>query len=199
MNQILRKFIPRAPRYVLRPGDSEVMRFSPKSGHGKIQQTKFLNISQTGLAFMADSSQTPHIGEMIKIEFSIPGGEQVAWWAKVVRIEAYSDSRWWDKTNDSNSTDHIVIAVTYVDLPEGHRRQIQQGLSQRFKELKKQYYFEGLQDFGSFIRRNFWNFVLFGLCAITAVMAIGLFTYYEPLFDRKNGSIYFQMFEGLDF
>ena len=148
---------------------------------------------------MVENSNAPKIGDLIKIEFQVPGSDQVAWWARVVRIEAYSQSRWWEENNETNSPTHVVVAVTYVELPEGHRKDIQKGLDKRFKELRSQYYYEWILDFGSFLKRNFWNFVLFGLCAVAAVMAIALFTYYEPLFDRKNGSIYFQMFEGMDF
>lgn len=199
MSQVLQKFIPRAPRYVLRPGDSEVLRFAPNGSNNQTHQTKIINLSQTGIAFLVETPQSPKIGDLIKIEFAIPASEQVAWWAKVVRIEAASQSRWWDQRDETNSPSHVVVAVTYVEMPDGHRREIQKGLNQRYKQLRKQYYTEWLVDFSFFIKRNFWNFVLFGLCSVAAILAIVLFTHYEPLFDRKNGSVYFEMFEGLDF
>lgn len=199
MNQVLRKFIPRAPRYVLRPSDSQVLSFSKANERGAKHETRIINLSSTGIAFLVDRSEAPRIGDHIKIEFPIPSGTQVAWWARVVRMESYSDQRWWEDKDSFDSPKQVVVGVHYIDLPDGHRRDIQKGLENRYKELKSQYMKERLRDVKDFAFGNFWNFVLFGLCIVACVMALSLFTHYEPLFDRKNGSAYFKLFEGWDF
>jgi hypothetical protein len=199
MNQVLRKFIHRAPRYILRPSDSQILNFSKQSETGSKHTTKIINISTTGIAFVVSRWQAPRIGDLIKIEFPIPAGDQVAWWAKVVRIESYTDQRWWDSSDSFDSPEEVVIAVTYIDLPEGHRKEIQKGLDERYQQLKKEYYASWVRGFTDFAFRNFWNFVLFGLCIVASVFALMLFTKYEPLFDRKNGSVYYKFFDKWDF
>ncbi len=191
--------MPRAPRYILRPYDSQILNFSKQKESGTKHTTEIVNISTTGIAFVVDRMNSPRIGDHIKIEFPIPAGEQVAWWARVVRMESYSDQRWWDDSDSFDSPQDVIVAVTYINLPEGHRKQIQAGLEERYQQLKKQYYAAYFRGFGEFLVRNFWNFVLFGLCIFASVMALMLFTKYEPLFDRKNGSVYYKMFEKWDF
>lgn len=199
MNQVLRKFIPRAPRYVLRPSDAQVLSFSKERERGTKHETRIINVSATGIAFLVSREEAPRIGDHIKIEFPVPGGNNVAWWARVARIESYSDERWWDKNDSFDSPKQVVVGVQYIDLPDGHKRDIQKGLEIRYKELKQQYFKERLSEAKEFAVGNFWNFILFGLCIVAGVMAIMLFTHYEPIFDRKNGSAYFKLFEDWDF
>lgn len=199
MNQALKYFIPRAPRYILRPSDSQILYFAQKNENGIKHPTRIVNVSTSGIAFLVTKAEAPRIDDHVKIEFPVPGGEQVAWWARVVRIESYSDSRWWSQNDSFDSSHEVLIAVTYVDLPSGHRKDIQQALQNRFHELQKQHRKEYFNDLKDFLLTNFWNFVLFGLCAVAAVLALALFTRYEPLFDVKDGSAYDKLFEGMDF
>ena len=157
MSQTLRKFVPRASRYVLRPGDSQVLYFTHENEHGRKHATRIVNISSTGIAFLVEKSDAPSIGEHIKIEFPIPGGEQAAWWAKVVRMEAYSDNPWWDSKDSHESHHQVLVGLMYIDLPEGHRKAIQKGLHHRYQELKKQYYLEWARDLKEVLLGNFWK------------------------------------------
>ncbi len=183
----------------MRPSDSQVLSFSREKERGTKHETRIINLSSTGIAFLVDRSEAPRIGDHIKIEFPIPSGSHVAWWARVVRMESYSDQRWWENKDSFDSPRQVVVGIQYIDLPDGHRRDIQKGLENRYKELKQQYLKERINDVKAFAFGNFWNFVLFALCIVACVMALSLFTHYEPLFDRKNGSAYFKLFEGLDF
>ena len=92
MGQILRKFVSRAPRYVLRPTDNQIFRYALNDQRMRPHSTRFLNLSETGVAFLVDQGVVPRIGETIKVEFPLPGGDQVAWWARVVRIEVWRPS-----------------------------------------------------------------------------------------------------------
>jgi hypothetical protein len=82
MNAILRKFVPRAPRYILRPNDRKNMRFSLEDtvGPAGIEETILMNLSQTGVAFLTNGAARIEVGERIKVEIPIPSGEQIAWW-----------------------------------------------------------------------------------------------------------------------
>src|SRR5690606_17849126 len=93
MSASLKKFVSRAPRYTLRPNDNHFMRFAHKEDSGHVYTTRFVDISLTGLAFITDRENAPFIYDMIKIEIPLPGGQQVAWWAKVVRIEEYNPQK----------------------------------------------------------------------------------------------------------
>lgn len=49
--------------------------------------TEIKNVSATGLAFTAPLDLLPKVQERIRIQFSLPGGESLATFAKVVRID----------------------------------------------------------------------------------------------------------------
>lgn len=134
----LRKFVNRAPRYVLKPTDNHVMRYASDSGPEGIFRTKLVNLSETGAAFVVDRTMTPHIGEVIKVELPIPGLDQIAWYGEVVRMEAYSSDSWWSDPDPFVDEDKMLIAVHFQDLPAGHRVTIQKGLQEQFlKELQE--------------------------------------------------------------
>lgn len=142
MSERLRKFINRAPRYVLRPQDRNVMRFSLENttGEGGIEQTLLLNLSETGVAFLVDSGFEPRVGDKIKVEVPIPSGDQIAWWAKVVRVSEYQGGRRWFSSSDNDTFDvsnKVIVAMTFEGLPEAHSRAIRQGLKDSFAQALK--------------------------------------------------------------
>ncbi|MEK6556475.1 MAG: PilZ domain-containing protein, partial [Bdellovibrionota bacterium] len=137
MSASLRKFVPRSPRYTLRPTDNSFMRFAQKGELGRSHITHFVDISMSGLAFITDRETAPFLFEMIKIEIPLDGGEQVAWWAKVVRVEAYEPQKWYLKKADMDET-KVMVAVQYHDLPMGHLQKIKKTLDHKFVELERE-------------------------------------------------------------
>lgn len=134
-----RSFIPRAPRYVLRPEDNQMIRYAlPNEKHNPFT-TKFINISQTGLAFIVSqqalSNGFPFVGESIKVEVPVPGAEQFAWWAKIIRIEEY-ENPWKRFESDAFWNENLVmVAVRFDNLPQGHAEILQAGLTKKFEEV----------------------------------------------------------------
>src|ERR1700733_8248261 len=92
-----RQFIPRAPRYVLKPQDRNILRYSLQNtmGKGGVETTLLVNLSETGAAFLVNRGAEPRLGERIKVEIPIPKGEQIAWWGHVVRTSLYEPRGWF--------------------------------------------------------------------------------------------------------
>lgn len=135
----LRRFIPRAPRYVLRPQDRNVMRFSLEDtiGPAGTEQTLLLNLSETGAAFIATNAARIEVGERIKVEIPIPSGEQIAWWAKVVRVEEYVPRGWFSRRDSFEDSGKVVVALKFEDLPQGHSKSLRKGIEQSFLQAAR--------------------------------------------------------------
>ncbi|MEQ1879089.1 MAG: PilZ domain-containing protein, partial [Bdellovibrionia bacterium] len=94
----------RSPRYVIRTGEQQVLRFSRGGSKKKIAKTRILNLSDSGMAFSVDGRAIPHIGEIIKVEFEV--GNRVTRYGRVVRLESPSDI-------DTNYND-IEVAIEFL-------------------------------------------------------------------------------------
>ncbi len=94
----------RSPRYVIRTGEQQVLRFSRGGSKKKIAKTRILNLSDSGMAFSVDGRAIPHIGEIIKVEFD--DGNRVTRYGRVVRLESPSDI-------DTNYND-IEVAIEFL-------------------------------------------------------------------------------------
>ncbi len=79
----------RSPRYILRASDSKLLRFAPNDQNSPAVDATVIDLSQTGLAFTVAKQSTPAVGSVIKVEFSVPEQEQIAWFARVRRVEPY--------------------------------------------------------------------------------------------------------------
>ncbi|MEO0337001.1 MAG: PilZ domain-containing protein [Pseudomonadota bacterium] len=190
MDGKVRKFNTRAPRLELGHLDNKEMYFALDSEKGKKHSTQVANLSATGLAFVAKDHEAPNVGEMIKVEFTIPGEGKMAWFARVVRVEEYYDARWWDPTNEFDSPSEVMVAVTYVDMPETHKAVIQRGLETRFEDIRKARFQKSLRNLTYFLLQNFWNFVLFALCIVTALAVMHLYSMREPVTTSKDGPFF---------
>ena len=116
----LAKYHGRAPRYVLNTEDNNLIRYSGSERLPWEENTQIKNISLTGLTFSAPTDLSPMIGEIIKIQFVIPGSKQMACYAIVIRIDADSDSDY------ENS-----IAVHFYKLDRLQRINLLQGLTEK--------------------------------------------------------------------
>lgn len=189
MAERVRRFIPRAPRYVLRTQDRQVMRFCLSTEHvpSAIEQTILLNLSETGAAFLVDPSVEMKIGDHIKVEVPIPSGDQIAWWGHVVRIEEY-ESGWFNSRMSVQTDDKLLVAIRFEQLPEPHSRAIRKGVElSLLKAMRDQQYRTFLYYRAMFIQR----FVPIMVYAILTILAIG-FIYYFSLptenYDKDRGS-----------
>lgn len=133
MNNPVRKWFGRAPRYVLRPEDNQFVRFANEErqrGSG----IELLNISKTGLAFTVHRESCPRLGENIIIEFEAPGTGQMACYARVVRLEEQADRMSWGTPKRG-----IIVAVNFLNLQRGQLKHIGKGLEAKFENLRAEH------------------------------------------------------------
>ena len=124
MTQSLAKFHGRSPRYVLNTQDDNLIRYAGSERWPWEEKTEIRNISLTGLSFIAPADLSPLIGEIIKIQFSVPAGKQMACYAIVIRID------------EENSHENL-LAVHFYKLDRLQRINLLQGLSGKTAIVKK--------------------------------------------------------------
>ena len=83
--------------------------------------TEIKNISLTGLAFTAPSDLCPLLGEVIKIQFEVPGSKPMACYAVVTRIDPMKNQK-------------MLVAVHFYKLEMAQRIALAQGLSRKLKD-----------------------------------------------------------------
>jgi PilZ domain len=173
---LLRKFMPRAPRYTLRPSDKHAMRFALETtrGPGGIESTLMYNISESGLAFIVDAPSPIQIGEAVKVEFPIPGGEQIAWWGRVVRIEEYSPRQWSFSQDPFGDHKKLMVALRFEDLPEPHRRHIQKGVQESFLRAMKEQQFRTWHYYRILFLHNAYRWFV---SAVVIAFLVGMVVY----------------------
>lgn len=121
----LAKYHGRAPRYVLNTEDNNLIRYSGSERWPWEEKTEIRNVSLTGLSFIAPTDLSPMIGEIIKIQFVIPGSKQMACYAIVIRIDADSDYE-------------NLIAVHFYKLDRLQRINLLQGLAEKNTQSTQQ-------------------------------------------------------------
>ncbi|MBC7420145.1 MAG: PilZ domain-containing protein [Bdellovibrio sp.] len=122
MTTSLARYHARAPRYILDTIDNNLIRLSGAERRSWEENTEIKDISLTGLSFTAPSDLSPQLGEMIKIQFSVPGSEQMACYAVVIRIEKISSFE-------------NLIGVHFFKLDRMQRLNLVQGLSARIQQM----------------------------------------------------------------
>ena len=118
MTTSLARYHARAPRYILNTEDNSLIRLSGAEQLSWEEKTELRDVSLTGLSFLAPQDLSPQIGEVIKIQFSVPGSEQMACYAVVIRIE---------KINQFDN----LIGVHFYKLDRTQRLNLVQGLSDK--------------------------------------------------------------------
>lgn len=118
MTGSLARYHARSPRYTLDTQDNHLVRFSGAERLTWEEKTELKNISLTGLSFVASCDLSPQLGEIIKIQFAVPGSEMMACYGVVTRIE--------QTTEFENE-----IAVHFYKLDRVQRINLVQGLAQK--------------------------------------------------------------------
>lgn len=121
-----RHYFSRSPRYVFGSEDESALRYAGMNTRGIIRRAAIRDLSESGLAFAIGETQAPEEGELLKIEFPIPGRKTIACFATVVRVDKRSewDPEWGDRG-------HTLIGLQFRNLPTLHFRAIQRGLEGR--------------------------------------------------------------------
>lgn len=121
MTQSLAKYHSRSPRYILQPQDNTLVRVAGPHQTPWEEGTDIKNISLSGLAFTAPPDLCPLVSEIIKIQFHIPGGPEMACFGLVTRIER-------------ESVNTMVVGIQFHKLEMAQRIILLQGLAQKLKE-----------------------------------------------------------------
>jgi hypothetical protein len=107
------------------------MRFATMHARHKASSTRLRDLSESGLAFVLERLEghypdLPDEGDMIKIEFTVPGRKQIACFATVTRVE--SRHEWSPEFGDKP---YLLIAAQFRNLPDVHRRSLHLSLKGR--------------------------------------------------------------------
>lgn len=121
----------RSPRYVLQMKDKKVMRYAPYPRGHRAFFTQIINLSETGMAFTVPFLDSPTLNETIMIEFAVPGGEPIACFAQVQRVQKYTliESDFFQK-------DCKLVAVKFHQMKEEQLRTLRICLTQEFKKMQ---------------------------------------------------------------
>jgi hypothetical protein len=199
MTDSARRFVPRAPRYILRTEDRKVMRFSLKdtSGPSGIEETVLVNLSETGVAFLAPPTKAFDIGELIKVEVPIPKGDQIAWWARVVRIEEYGGRLWYFSRDPFRDDPKLLIALRFEKLPEPHTRAIRKGIEESFLQAMRDQRYRTWMYYRVLLLKHMYQ-ILFYIAISAAAFAL-LYWLAQPdeNYDSKRGAPWGQRFKWL--
>ncbi len=121
MAQGLARYHGRSPRYILNTQDDSLIRVAGPRQMPWEEGTEIKNISLTGLAFTAPSDLCPLLGEVIKIQFEVPGSQPMACYAVVTRIDPLKQQK-------------MLVGVHFYKLEMPQRIAIAQGLSRKLKD-----------------------------------------------------------------
>lgn len=192
MSDSARAYIPRAPRYVLRPDDNQMIRYALPHEKNNPYTTKFINISQTGLAFIVSQRSLregfPHVGEKIKLEVPVPGGDQFAWWATVIRIEEYQNPWRRFESDHFMHENQVMVAVRFDELPNSHYALLKSGLSQRFEEIATERAMLRRKALETWVAQNWRSLFLYAM--MTAMTFALLYWLSQPAenYDAQRGA-----------
>lgn len=197
MGQKIHKFVPRAPRYVLRPTDRNTMRFSLEHtiGEGGIEQTILINLSESGAAFLVSAGADPRVGERIKVEVPIPGGDQFAWWGKVVRTSEYEPNRWSFGHDRFAGENKILIALKFDELPESGAKAIRSGLKNSYMQAMRDQQFRTWQYHKNTLLQHVIKFFVFTLLTALVLGFIYWFSLPDAKYDAKRGTPWGERFK----
>lgn len=198
MNQTLRRFIPRAPRYVLRPQDEQLLRFAHRHERGLGQTTRMVNLSTSGAAFTTDRSMVPPLGELIKVEFTLPDGEKVAWWARVVRVEELQPRGWWSETEVIQALDTVVVGTVFQDLPLGHQKKIFKALESKFAEILKQRHRQQFKHTLQYLAEHSWQVLVCVIGALATLTTLYWLSRPSADYDAHRGAPWGQRYKWLN-
>lgn len=155
MTPVLSKYQQRAARYILQPQDNTLIRVAGPSQTPWEEATEIQNISLTGLSFTAPSELCPLLGELIKLQFQVPGSAQMACFGLVTRIEPVGQST-------------MKVGIQFKKLELAHRIVLAQALANKLREQQNN------QEKVNFklILKYKWPQVLFGFLALCLWVAL---------------------------
>ena len=138
------------------------MRYAGMDERGSSARARVRDLSATGISIVVASDLAPKIGEMLKIEFGLPGGRQVAWFATVVRVEHKNE---WDP--DLGDREFTLVGLRFRQLPAPFRAAIRRSLNDRSKGAEKTNLIDASADTA---RERTMFFLMTGVTGATLVL-----------------------------
>lgn len=111
--------------------DKKIMRYAPYPRGHRAFFTEIINLSETGMAFTVPFLDSPILNETIMIEFAVPGGEPIACFAQVQRVQKYTVIE-----SDFFQKDCKLVAVKFHQMKEEQLRSLRISLDQEFKKMQ---------------------------------------------------------------
>lgn len=165
MHQRLARYHARSPRYTLNTDDDSLIRVAGPLQVPWEEGTEIRNVSLTGLAFTAPDDLAPLIGEVIRIQFQIPGGQQSACYAIVTRLE-----------EDKEKSNTLLVAVHFYKMDMSLRILLAQGLSKKFRDQVARKGRDGLEEITFSMSWRSFLFMCISLGLWAALMILFLYT-----------------------
>ena len=197
MGEKVRRFINRSPRYVLRPEDEKTLRFSfmQHSGTAGVNETLMVNLSETGVAFIMDQDHHPGVGELIKVEIPVPGGERIAWLGRVMHVRDFQASRWFARRDRFQGLPKVIVGVHFEELPDGHSRALRRGIEQSFVKIMQEQKYRNLNYFKALFFQYMPRTVFYILLTLMALGFIYYFQLPDAKYDAKRGTQWGERFK----
>jgi hypothetical protein len=111
--------------------DKKIMRYAPYPRGHRAFFTEIINLSETGMAFTVPFLDAPILNETIMIEFAVPGGDPIACFAQVQRVQKYTVIE-----SDFFQKDCKLVAVKFHQMKEEQLRSLRISLTQEFKKMQ---------------------------------------------------------------
>jgi len=195
----LHKFEPRAVRYVLRPADRKIMRFvsDERSDETNIESTILLNMSETGIAFLVSPDTQLRVRERVKVEIPVPGGEQLAWWGRVVRMEEYAPRSWSFGRDPFKEQSQMLVAVRFDDLPFEHASTIRQGIEAAFLKVIREQSENPIQYYKAVANHNWVKVSIYMILTLMALAVLYVISLPGGNYHPEKGSPWGERFKRL--
>ena len=173
------------------------MRFGLSSlrGPAHIEYTVLINLSETGAAFITDHTADIGIGDSIKVEIPIPNGDQIAWFARVVRIQEHEERSWFYTRGAPVRKDQIVIALRFDDLPEPHTRAIRKGIEASFLKALHDQQVRRVLYYKTYVMQNVIPLIFYFLLTCAAIGLIYYLTLPSENYDPERGALWGERFK----
>jgi hypothetical protein len=170
------RYVPRAPRYIYRPQDQRLMRYKPMEILASSVRAQARDVSTSGISFVVPPGEAPFEGEILKIEWVLPGGKQLAWFASVVRIESRID--WDPRGGDVAQT---IVALRFHQVSPLLTKAIQKSLAPHVGK-EESVRDEIAYDLNSLTRKQIAAFssLLVGVTAAFILMAVPMELWLRP-------------------
>lgn len=143
----------------------------------RVSKAEIYDVSYSGIAFRISSDLSPEIGELVAIEFQLPGAPRMAWYAQVMRLEIEHTS------HDPEHHSLIKVGAKFMDIPVLRRKQMEKHIDRLLENVHKDQanrttiFSEALK-----VRRSheitYWRWIRAALFFIFSLAAAAWFVHY---------------------